>query len=83
MDDTYNCFLLSFAKLYELKVVDCGEPAEIANAKWSGGTTYNREVTYTCDTGFSATAGTATRTCLANGSWSESDFMCLGEGLNR
>ncbi len=54
-------------------VVDCGSPTTITNGSPGSPskTTYQGEVTYTCDTGYEASTGvtTAIATCLASGAW--------------
>ena len=67
--------------LYVLQVVDCGIPEDIPNAHWTGNTTYNSLVNYTCDTGYSAVGGNS-RTCMATGNWSDISLVCSGKCWN-
>ena len=58
-------------------VVDCGDPGNPQNGRriLQGGTKYQNNVTYECDTGFSL-EGVAFRTCSALAVWSGSQPSC-------
>ena len=62
-------------------VVDCGTAPGIVNGMISStvGTTFGETVTYSCISGYTAEGELPSRTCLANGQWSESDLVCRGE----
>ena len=64
-----------------MTVVDCGTPTNPVSGQVSHptGTTFGRDATYRCDTGYNLVGGSsATRTCLATGMWSGSAPTCQG-----
>ena len=57
-------------------LVNCGDPGIPDNGTRNGDNFYyNSTVTYSCNTGYNLT-GTATLTCLSNGTWNESIPTC-------
>ena len=56
--------------------MDCGTLVDPNNGQVNfADTTFGADATYTCDEGFSL-EGVETRTCQANGNWSDSDPNC-------
>ena len=57
-------------------VVDCAEPPSLLNGSVNfTDTVFGSLAVYTCLTGYNIT-GNVTRTCLANGSWTDSAPFC-------
>ena len=62
--------------------MDCRTPPNVVNGALNirlVATTFQETATYTCNSGYTAQGEQRTRTCLANGQWSESDLVCRGE----
>ena len=61
--------------------MDCGTAPGVVNGAIvpSRLTTFGQTATYICNSGYTAQGVVRTRTCLANGQWSESDLVCEGE----
>ena len=62
-------------------VVDCGTAPGVVNGALDnpGDTSFGQTAMYTCDNGYTSQGVLRTRTCLANGQWSESDLVCEGK----
>ena len=62
-----------------LTVVDCGNLTDPVNGSviHTAGSTFGQTATYSCNTGYSL-VGDSTRTCQAEGNWSESAPTCQG-----
>ena len=59
-----------------LAVVDCAEPPSLLNGSVNfTDTVFGSLAVYTCLTGYNITEN-VTRTCLANGSWTDSAPFC-------
>ena len=73
----YACFCMQFDFSFLCLVVDCGDPGNPQNGRriLQGGTTFQSNVTYECNTGFRL-EGVALRTCRPLGIWSGSQPSC-------
>ena len=62
---------------FSCSAIDCGDPGNPENGRriLQGGTTFQSNVTYECDPGFSL-VGVSFRTCRADGTWSGSQPSC-------
>ena len=62
-------------------VVDCGTAPGVVNGVLDNpsNTSFGQTATYTCNSGYTAQGELQSRTCLANGQWSESDLVCEGK----
>ena len=71
-----NC-MCSILFCFPCSVVDCGDPGNPQNGRriLPGGTTFQSNVTYECNTGFRL-EGVAFQTCRALGVWSDSQPSC-------
>ena len=58
--------------------MDCGTAPDVANGVLDNpsDTRFEDVATYTCDNGYTPEGERQTRSCLANGNWSESDLVC-------
>ena len=63
--------------IFPSSVIDCGDPGNPENGRriLQGGTTFQSNVTYECNPGFSL-VGVSFRTCRADGTWSGSQPSC-------
>ncbi len=60
-------------------MVSCGDPGKVHHADWSiTNFTYGNEVRYDCHTGYALMSGNLTRTCSADGNWTQSPPVCEG-----
>lgn len=77
----YHFILTGFGHI--LVVVDCMALTAPDNGRvdTSSGTTFNKEATYSCNTGYRLD-GEMTRTCLSNGQWSSSEPSCVRKSVN-
>lgn len=67
------CFLLALSG-------SCGTPRYLSNGQRRySGTTVGNIVTYICNSRYSRTAGSSSRTCQSNGLWSGSHPMCISK----
>lgn len=74
-----QCIDYSFLFACVTTVVDCGQlPAPENGVIDSNLTTFNSTARYSCDAGYEL-FGDLSRTCLANGNWSDSQPSCIGE----
>jgi len=65
-------------------LADCGMPPDPANGKanLNGGTTCPWSATYSCNTGYSLSTTTKTRTCQSDGTWSTPAPACSTQMLD-
>ena len=58
----------------------CLEPPTVDNAMVTGNDyTYEGQLTYTCNIGYTVTTGDLVRECQADGTWSGDPPVCSGE----
>ena len=72
-----NCFL---PDLSSFAAVECGPLTDPDNGHvdMSEGITFGSTATYTCDTGYTLSGGSQSRTCGADGTWTLSKPLCEG-----
>ena len=76
--DTHTDILVELHTKYFSSVVDCGllGHPQYGRVNTDSGTTYNSMATYSCNEGYYLN-GSASRTCMANGEWSQSTSSCI------
>ncbi|XP_018111863.1 sushi domain-containing protein 1 isoform X1 [Xenopus laevis] len=59
-------------------VVDCGQPPGLPHTQvdLNGNTTFGSQVTYRCDTGFTANLGHTMSICTSHGTWKGASLVC-------
>ena len=74
--------LFVFSIIYASYSSDCGKPSTPTDGSVAfNSTSYQSEAIYSCDNGYTL-VGEATRKCLINGTWSNTDPVCQIKGIN-
>ena len=71
-----------FGNYYTFIAIDCGDPGVPAHSiKQGSAYTYPSTVSYTCQSGYTKSAGSEQRSCQESGSWSGQDIVCSSKNL--